>query len=173
MVKQSLKLKIIQGIIMGVSYALIMNLFNFFWGEKFSLSETVFMAVFFGGIMGFLLPYITERQLKKFLDKNIIEISKNEQIKMENGATLKSKLYSDGGKLILTDKRLAFKPNELNIKSMFVEIPLSKIIEIEKKKTLGFVNNAFIVKTNSEDYKFFVSENERDTWVSSINNLLN
>lgn len=173
MVKSSLKLKILQGIIMGISYALIMNIFNFIWGEKFSLVQTIFMAVFFGGIMGFLLPFITERQVKKMLDKVVIDISEDEQLKMEGGATLKSKLYSDGGKLILTNKRLAFKPHKMNIKKTFVETPLNKIIEIEKLKTLGLIDNVFKVKTNSEEYKFIVYENERDTWVSTLNNSLN
>ena len=151
---------------MGVTYAFIMFLFDLGMGEKISFLKYVIHVVFFGGIMGLILPYITERQIKKTLDKTIIEVSEDEQVQMENGATLKTKRISDGGKLILTDKRLAFSSR----KSMLVEIPLSEITEVEKKKTLGFVNNAFVVKTNSEDYNFFVYENERDVWVSSINN---
>lgn len=172
MEQQSLKQKIIQGIIMGISYVLIMNLFNFFWGEKFSVSQTIFMAVFFGGIMGFLLPFITERYTKKMLDKVVIDVSEDEQLILESGATLKSKLYTDGGKLILTNKRLAFKPYK-SFKNKIVEIPLNEIIEVEKWKSLGFIHNAFKVKTNSEEYKLFVYEKERDTWISSLDNLIN
>lgn len=169
MIKLSLKQKIIQGAFMGVTYAFIMFLFDLGMGEKFSLLRYVIHVIFFGGIMGILLPYVTDRQIKKTLDKITIEVSEDEQVQLEDGATLKTKRISDGGKLILTDKRLAFSPR----KSVLIEIPLSEITEVEKKKTLGFVNNTFVVKTNSEDYNFFVSENVRDVWVSSINNLLN
>src|SRR5690554_4851220 len=121
MVKSSLKLKIVQGAIIGIVYSCLLAIAYPLFGIKQPFVMHIFHAVFFGGIMGVFFPWLTDRHLQKLLDKNIIEISEDdEQLQMESGATLKFKNYREGGKLILTDKRLAFKPNELNIKSMFV-----------------------------------------------------
>src|SRR5690554_7575128 len=57
------------------------------------------------------------------LNKISIDLSENEELELETAANLNSKLYADGGKLILTDKRLAFKAHD-SFKNKVVEIPL-------------------------------------------------
>jgi len=171
-VKTSFKIKVVQAMIMGLMYALIFFALDKFWGEEFRLWKFVFHAVFFGGLVGFLVPLIKESLIKKALNKISIDLSENEELELETAANLNSKLYADGGKLILTDKRLAFKAHD-SFKNKVVEIPLSEITEVEKIKTLGFIHNTFKVKTASEEYKFIVYEKERDTWVTALHNSLN
>jgi len=118
--------------------------------------------------MGFILPLITEYVNKKALDKIVVELDDYEKLKLESRANLNG----GTGKIILTDRRLIFKEKDTS-KNNFVDIPLNEIIEIEKLKMLGFIHNVFKVKTASKEYKFIVYENERDTWVSALNNSLN
>lgn len=168
MVKQSLKFKIAQATLMGITYAGIMVLFARGSGEEFHLWKFIFQIVFFGGTMGFILPLITEYVNKKALDKIVVELADDEKLKLESRANLNG----GTGKIILTDRRLIFKEKDTS-KNNFVDIPLNEIIEVEKHKTLGFIHNVFKVKTASKEYKFIVYENERDTWVSALHNSSN
>ncbi len=167
MVKLNLKLMIVQTIIMGFTYASIMALFGLIWGEKFNTWQFIFNATFFGIFMGILFPVITKIATDRVLKKTIIELKEDEQLVHEGASTLKSN-FSAGGKLVLTTKRLVFKPHNLNSKKTFVEIPLNKITEVEKQNTYGFIHNIFIIQKANEEFKFFVAENERDVWVSKI-----
>jgi hypothetical protein len=173
MAKLNLKLMIVQTIIMGFTYAGLMALFGFIWGEKFNTWQFIFNATFFGIFMGILFPLITKIATNRALKKTIIELNEDEQFIFEGASTLKCKLFSAGGKLILTTKRLAFKPHKLNSKKTFVEIPLNEITKVEQHDTLGFINNILIIQKANEELKFYVDENERDVWVSKISNFLN
>jgi GRAM domain len=172
MVKLNLKLMIIQTVLQGLFFAVFMAVFGYFMGEKFNIKLFVFHATFFGLFMGILFPIIVEILTKRILEKNIISIEKDENLVYESGSTLKCKSFSAGGKLILTNKRIAFKPNKLNSKKVFVEILLNEITTVEPKNTLGFIHNIFIVKTKNEELKFYVGENDRDTWVTKIKNFI-
>ncbi len=167
MVKLSLKVMIVQTIIMGFTYASIMALFGFIWGEKFNTLQFIFNATFFGIFMGILFPVITKIATDRVLKKTIIELKEDEQLVHEGASTLKSN-FSAGGKLVLTTKRLAFKPHRLNSKKTFVEIPLKEITEVGKQNTFRFIANIIIIQKADEKFKFFVSENERDVWVSKL-----
>jgi|GEM_PF-3819829 len=169
MVKLSLKLMIVQTIILGFTYASIMALFGFIWGEKFNIWQFIFNATFFGLFMGILFPVLTKIATDRVLKKTIIELNNDEQLIFEGASTLKSKSLSAGGKLILTTKRLAFKPHKLNSKKTFVEIPLKEITKVEQHNTLGFIYNSLIIQKADEELKFYVSENERDVWTTKIN----
>jgi hypothetical protein len=163
----------VQTIIMGFTYAGLMALFGFIWGEKFNTWQFIFNATFFGIFMGILFPLITKIATNRALKKTIIELNEDEQFIFEGASTLKCKLFSAGGKLILTTKRLAFKPHKLNSKKTFVEIPLNEITKVEQHDTLGFINNILIIQKANEEFKFYVDENERDVWVSKICNFFN
>ncbi len=166
--KSSLKSKFIQAFIMGLLFAVMMAVFGVVMGEKFQLWQFVFHFTFFGTIMGFLLPVITERATKKMMQKTIIALNEHEQLLFEGASTAKNTSFSTGGKLILTNKRLAFKPNKLNLKNTVIEIPLHEIMLVGKKSTFGFIHNIFTVKTKRDEFEFIVYENERAAWVSKI-----
>lgn len=166
MVKLNLKLMIVQTILMGLTFASLMTVFGFILGEKFNIWQFVFQASFFGLFMGILFPVVTKIMTDKVLKKTIIELDNDEELILEGASTLKSKSFSAGGKLVLTTKRLAFKPYKLNFKNTFVEIALNEITKVDKQDTLGFIHNVFSIQKADEEYKFLVSENERDVWVS-------
>jgi hypothetical protein len=167
MVKLSLKLMIVQTIISGFIFASIMALFGFIWGEKFNTWQFIFNGTFFGIFMGILLPVITKITTDRVLKKTIIELNKDEELVYEGASTLKSN-FSAGGKLVLTTKRLAFKPHKLNSKKMFVEIHLKEVTKVGKQNSLRFIHNILIIQKADEEFKFFVAENERDVWVSKL-----
>lgn len=150
-----------------------MALFGYIWGEKFNTCQFIFNATFFGFFMGILFPVITKIATDKVLKKTNIELNNDEQFIFEGASTLKGRSLSAGGKLILTNKRLAFKPHKLNSKKTFIEIPLKEITKVKQHNTLGFVHNIFIIQKANEEFKFYVAENERDVWVSKISNFLN
>lgn len=164
--KMSLKLKIVQAVILGLTFGGILFLFGFILDEKFNIGQFIFQATFFGVFMGILFPVITQIQTKKILKKTIINLNEDEQLVYEGASTLKSKFFSSGGKLVLTNKRLAFKTHKLNFKNTFVEIPLNEITKVGQQDTLGFINNTFMIQKANEEFKFIVYENERDAWVS-------
>lgn len=170
MAKLNLKIMIVQSIIMGFTFASVMTLFGFIWGEKFNTWQFIFNATFFGIFMGILFPVLTKIATDRVLKKTIIELNNDEQLIFEGTSTLKSKTLSAGGKLILTTKRLAFKPHKLNSKKTFVEIPIKEITKVKQHNTLGFIHNILIIQKADEEFKFYVSENERDVWQSKIIN---
>lgn len=165
MVKLNVKLMIVQTIFMGLTFASLTTVFGFILDEKINIWQFVFKAIFFGVFMGILFPVITLILTNRILKKTIINPDEDEQLVYEGGSTLKSNSFSAGGKLVLTTKRLAFKPHKLNSKKTFVEIPLKEITKVDKQDTLGFIHNVFSVQKANEEYKFLVSENERDVWV--------
>lgn len=173
MVKLNLKLMIVQTIIMGFTFAGVMALIGFIWGEKFNSWQFIFNATFFGIFMGFLFPVITKITTDRVLKKTNIELKEDEDLVYEGASTLKSKSLSAGGKLVLTTKRLAFKPHQLNSNKTFVEISLNEITEVQIQNTYGFIHNIFIIQKANEEFKFYVSENEREVWVSKISNFSN
>lgn len=168
MVKTSFKQKIIQAILFGFMYAMLMGFFDKASTGEFDTIKFLLHGLFFGVFMGFVLPMVTEYFNKKTLNKIVIELADDEKLKLESRANLNG----GTGKIILTDRRLIFKEKDTS-KNNFVDIPLNEIIEVEKHKTLGFIHNVFKVKTASKEYKFIVYENERDTWVSALHNSSN
>jgi len=60
----------------------------------------------------------------------------NEKILMEKRANHQGKILSHGGKLILTTKRLYFKPHRFNIGGNDIIIELNNIIDFGKTQTM-------------------------------------
>lgn len=60
----------------------------------------------------------------------------NEKILMEKRANHQGKILSHGGKLILTTKRLYFKPHGFNISENEITIELNDIIDCGKTQTM-------------------------------------
>jgi hypothetical protein len=164
MIKTSFKQKIIQSIMFGFTYAMLMVFFDKASTGEFDSTKFLLHGLFFGVFMGFVLPMITEYFNKKTLNKIVVELSDDEKIKIESRANLNG----GTGKIVLTNKRLIFKEKDSS-KNNFVEIPLHQIIEVQKKRTLAFIDNIFIIRTDSKTYEFIVYENERNLWVSKIN----
>ncbi len=60
----------------------------------------------------------------------------NEEILMKKRANHQAKILSHGGKLILTTKRLYFKPHRLNIGAKKIIIELNDILDCGKTQTM-------------------------------------
>lgn len=168
MVKTSFKQKIIQAILFGFMYAMLMGFFDKASTGEFDTIKFLLHGLFFGVFMGFVFPMITEYFNKKTLNKIVIELADDEKIKLESRANLNG----GTGKIVLTNKRLIFKEKD-SFRNKFIEIPLHQIIEVQTKKSLGIINNIFIIRTDSKTYEFVVYENERNLWVSVLHNSLN
>lgn len=167
MVKTSFKQKIIQSFLFGFTYAMLMGFFEKASTGEISTAKFLFHGFFFGISMAFVLPFVTERFSKKQMDKIKIDINEDEKIDLESQANLNGGI----GKIVLTNQRLIFKEKGTS-KNNFVEIPLNQIIEVQARKSLGIINNILIVKTEAKTYSFVMYENERNLWVSKINNLV-
>ena len=60
----------------------------------------------------------------------------NEEILMEKRANHQGKILSHGGRLILTSKRLYFKPHGFNIGGKKITIELNDILDYGKTQTM-------------------------------------
>lgn len=167
MVKTSFKQKIIQSFLFGFTYAMLMGFFEKASTGEISTAKFLFNGFFFGISMAFVLPFVTERFSKKQMDKIKIDINEDEKIDLESQANLNGGI----GKIVLTNQRIIFKEKGTS-QNNFVEIPLHQVVEIETKKSLGLINNIFIIKTPFKNYEFVVYENERNLWVSKISDVV-
>ena len=168
MVKTSFKQKVIYAVFNGITYAILMGIFDLISTGEISIYKFLFHAFSFGILMGFVIPFITERYSKKQIDKIQIGINEDENIKLESQANTNGTI----GKIILTNKRLLFKEKGSPAFN-FIEVQNETIKEVKTKSTLGLINNKFIVSTESKNYEFVVYENERNLWVSALQNSLN
>jgi len=151
----------------GFTYAMLMGFFDKASTGEISTIKFLFHGLSFGIIMGFLVPFMTERYYKKQMDKIKIDINEDEKIELESQANLNGGV----GKILLTNQRIIFKEKD-SFKNNFVEISLDQIIEVQTKKTLGIFNNIFTLRTETKSYDFVMYENERNLWVSKINNIV-
>ena len=99
-------------------------------------------------------------------DANIVE-----EIFADQVANLLRGIESVGGRVVVTNKFIKFKPHFLNLQSIPAEIPINNISRIERKKTLGLIPNQMIVILKSGlEYKFIV--NNRDKLIGIIEKLI-
>jgi hypothetical protein len=95
-------------------------------------------------------------------------LNENERILFEGLASHGAGGPKVGGRLYLTDQRLIFKSNILNIKASEWQVFLQDVIDVTPSNALGFLRNELTVKTKSDLSKFIVSE--RDKWLNLIQN---
>ncbi|MBS4537954.1 hypothetical protein GOQ27_05745 [Clostridium sp. D2Q-11] len=98
-----------------------------------------------------------------------MEKTDNEQIHFNVLANLFRGNESVGGKLKITDKRLIFKSHALNIQTGVTEIPIEKIVKVNKRNTLRIVPNGMsIITQDGIEYKFVLWS--RGKIINFINN---
>jgi hypothetical protein len=71
-----------------------------------------------------------------------------------------------GGKLLLTERRLIFRPNFLNIRAGEESIPLEEIVAIQAKHS-DFISNKFTILLRNASTKEFRVPRRKD-WVKAI-----
>lgn len=83
------------------------------------------------------------------------ELRANEQILADVAANLTRGVEAVGGRIRITDLRVLFEANALNLQTMSAEIPLSQIAEVRPRNTLFVVPNGLLIKLKSGvEYKF-------------------
>ena len=81
----------------------------------------------------------------------------SEEILADVRANLFRGLEAVGGRMKITTRRVLFEPHSLNVQTTPAQIPLSDIIEVTKRRTLGIVPNGLLIRTRSGmEYKFVV-----------------
>ncbi|WP_084061622.1 GRAM domain-containing protein [Cellulophaga tyrosinoxydans] len=171
--KMNWKFRVIFALGTGVSYTLMLWLFDYFFDKNlYSTGSLIFQGVGFGVLFGIGFPYINQKLAEKFSNKIGTKIKPNlkeeEVIEIEGPANLFRGIEGVGGKIFLTNKKLIFKSHKINIQKGQTDIEYSTIKEIVKRKTAKLFDNGIRIITNNEkEFDFVV--NERDLWFEKIN----
>ena len=164
----SLKYKILFSLFSGLLFALLNALVNFFLQDRaFHWGTFVFDFLFFGFLFGFgflsLMKTLSKRRLKKIIP----ELLEGEVIRHEGQANLFRGIEAVGGKLVLTNKRLVFKPHKVNLQRGQVNLALDHITGINSRKTSKIFDNGLrVLNQRGEPFDFVVFE--RDEWISRL-----
>ena len=78
--------------------------------------------------------------------------------------------YTDGGKVLLTNKNLIFHPHKINIPGGKLKIPLKEIRNITKRTRFGASKQIVVEKIDGEKEYFVMWY--RDEFLDEINRLL-
>ena len=173
MIKLNWKFKVVLAILTGLLFAGSLCLKDYWmYGDFQSMNSYLFQGIFFGVVMGIGSTYATQKFGKRFaskLGKNITpELTQDEQIEIEGPASLFRGMEAVGGKLFLTNKKVAFKSHKINIQKGQTNISYENIKEIIQRKTAKLIDNGIRIKTNDgEEFDFVV--NEREKWIEKLN----
>lgn len=98
-----------------------------------------------------------ERTYPQANEFNEINSGEPEVKVMEKAANLFRGIEGVGGKLILTNKRIIFKPHALNFQTQQEEILYKDISSVGERSTGGLIpNGMFVVTKSGYEYKFVV-----------------
>ena len=123
------------------------------------------VAVPFTGLgFGLLLAGFTAWQRHRFTREGTGP--DGEQLLKQGAANLFRGLEGVGGWLYLTDKRLLFRPHQLNVQKQELSIPLDEVAEVRVCRTAWVVPNGLRVTTNQWAHHFVVED--RRSWVDEI-----
>ena len=76
-------------------------------------------------------------------------------------------LSNTGGNLTLTNTQLIFKPGRLNFRRNIETIAVKDIVAVERRNTLGVVQNGFgVVLRNGQTHRFVVYG--REDWINAV-----
>ncbi len=89
-----------------------------------------------------------------------------ENILFETGANHFKNVEATGGKLYLTNKRLVFISHKLNVQNQELSIPVSEIVDTEKYKKFGIIDNGLVIPTTDYIEKFVVQKGNE--WIKKI-----
>lgn len=175
--KLNLKFRVIFAVGTGVSYTLMLWLFDYFSDANlYSTGNLIFQGVAFGILFGIGFPYFNQKLAGKLSNKVGMKIKSNleteEVIEIEGPANLFRGIEGVGGKIFLTNKKLIFISHNINFQKGQSNIYYADIQEIIKRKTAKLIDNAIRIKTaKGNQYDFVV--NERDLWFEKIMERLN
>lgn len=154
------------GLGFGVMMAVFNVCFNLITAEEFTAVTIAkaFVAGLIGGFVGGLIYALLMRWMKKskYLGPKVkFELDTDEEIIFQSGANYFKGIGAVGGFLTLTNKRLVFQSNYLNIQSHQLFIDLRDVVRFDRYKTLWIVNNGLLITTSQNVIeKFLVQQPE-------------
>jgi hypothetical protein len=140
----------------GVPFGIFMGVFFSFIFEDWILMGLA-VGIFFGIGMAATIPAIRGRY-----EKNPPVVD-GEDVLFQSPANHIRGSEGVGGWLMLTDHRLIFKPHRLNIQKTEWSVPLSDLLRLEPKRTLGFLPNGLRAITTMGEERFVVES--RGPWL--------
>ncbi len=88
-----------------------------------------------------------------------ISLQEGEKLILELNANLMARRQVVGGTLILTDRRVIFEPQALDLETGIISLPLAHIVAIRAVNTLLLVPNGLLLQQdNGEQYRFAVEK---------------
>ncbi len=95
------------------------------------------------------------------------EITGMDRIVKQGPANYFKGLSNVGGNLTLTENQLIFKPGRLNFRRSIETIAVKDIVAVERRNTLGVVQNGFgVVLKNGTTHRFVVYG--REDWINAV-----
>lgn len=82
-------------------------------------------------------------------DGSFHNTASDEEILADVPANLIRGIEAVGGRLIVTSRRVVFKPHPVNIQKMPEEILIDDIVEVGNRNTLGLIPNGFFIRTKA------------------------
>jgi hypothetical protein len=145
----------------GVPFGLIMGLlFSVQSGHPLGFA----FGLATGLLFGLCLAAFAEWQQSRFtLEPSVL---KDEQLLKQGPANHFRGVEGVGGWLVLTDKRLLFRPHRFNAQKQDLAIPLGEIQKAESYSTAWVIPNGLRVTTTQGQERFVVEG--RQTWVDVI-----
>jgi hypothetical protein len=85
------------------------------------------------------------------------ELKQDEEILADVAANLFRGIEAVGGRMKVTNYRVLFEPNAINLQKMPAEIPLEQIAEVRNRNTMRIVPNGMLIRTKAGiEYEFVV-----------------
>ncbi len=159
----------------GLYFGIVMSIFfigfDFIQSDQTSNKEIIRIIIsglVAGAVAGFLFGWSIGwfANSKAVANSTKIELDTDETVAFETGANHFKGMEGVGGKLYLTNKRLVFKSHKFNIQKHTLSINLDEIINVERIKTAGIINNGLRVTHQDKQEKFVVEK--AGGWVSLL-----
>ena len=165
------KFNLKSAIAFGIGLSIMFIIQNLWTSEPYT-TELVLRAIV-GGIIpgiisGFIFGLLTGwfASSKSVATATKIELHAGEEVAFHTGANHFKGMEGVGGKLYLTNNRLVFKSHKLNVQTHELSIPLTDILQVERYKSLGLINNGLAVTTHIGMEKFVVETPE--VWLEKL-----
>ncbi|HEV7381049.1 MAG TPA: GRAM domain-containing protein, partial [Dyadobacter sp.] len=130
-----------------------------------AISGTLISFVFIGGLVYLASRFTKTKSPQEQGPK--IELDNDEFLILQSIGTHLKGIDAVGGKLVLTNKRLIFKSQKLNIQPHKLSIPLTDITSVCRTKTLGLVNNGLAITTTDGIVENFTVEAPSE-WIEKL-----
>lgn len=163
----------IKGLINGLIFiAIIFSFDKLLRGDIQALENYLLQGLFYGLFMAVFLTYLNQKSIKSIFSESekaiAPELFPAENIEIKGPAGILYKRQDVEGKIFLTNRRLIFNPDKLNLQMAKVYIEYADIRDIVKIKSGRILRKILRIRT-THGYQFDFIVNERETWIEKLN----